>query len=56
MCSVSNMLCCQVFWFGPIMGGAAAGLIYEFIFNPRRHGSPSKDSIDGGNNFELTLV
>lgn len=30
------------------MGGVAAGLIYEFIFNPRRHTNQSKDSIDGG--------
>ncbi|XP_066905119.1 neurogenic protein big brain [Halyomorpha halys] len=36
-----------VYWFGPIIGGLAAGLIYEFIFNPRRHFKRSKDSIDG---------
>ncbi|KAG8243774.1 hypothetical protein J6590_038251 [Homalodisca vitripennis] len=36
-----------VFWSGPILGGIAAGLIYEFIFNPRRHANQSKDSIDG---------
>ncbi|XP_054267678.1 neurogenic protein big brain-like [Macrosteles quadrilineatus] len=36
-----------VFWFGPILGGIAAGLIYEYIFNPRRHGNQSKESIDG---------
>lgn len=33
------------------MGGIAAGLIYEFIFNPRRHFKRSKDSIDGGKWF-----
>ncbi|KAL1123072.1 hypothetical protein AAG570_002160 [Ranatra chinensis] len=36
-----------VYWFGPILGGIAAGLIFEFIFNPRRHFKRSKDSIDG---------
>ncbi|BES92491.1 Major intrinsic protein [Nesidiocoris tenuis] len=36
-----------VFWFGPIIGGISAGLIYEFIFNPKRHYKRSKDSIDG---------
>lgn len=41
----------QVFWLGPILGGTAAGLIYEFIFNPRRHVNQSKDSIDGGMYF-----
>ncbi|XP_068085439.1 neurogenic protein big brain [Anabrus simplex] len=36
-----------VYWFGPLLGGMVAGLIYEFIFNPRRHMRQPKDSIDG---------
>lgn len=35
-----------VFWVGPIVGGAAAGLIYEYIFNSKRHKRQS-DSADG---------
>lgn len=26
-----------VYWIGPFCGGIASGLIYEYIFNPRRH-------------------
>lgn len=25
-----------VYWFGPLCGGAACGLVYEYIFNPNR--------------------
>lgn len=35
-----------VYWLGPIIGGAASGLIYEYILNPRRH-RKSKDTGDG---------
>ncbi|XP_046383823.1 neurogenic protein big brain [Ischnura elegans] len=36
-----------VYWFGPILGGVVSGLIYEFIFNPKRQNKRPKDSIDG---------
>ncbi|XP_069704193.1 neurogenic protein big brain-like isoform X2 [Periplaneta americana] len=36
-----------VYWFGPMLGGMVSGLIYEFIFNPRRHIRQPKESIDG---------
>lgn len=36
-----------VYWIGPVVGGMVSGLIYEFIFNPRRHIRKQKDSIDG---------
>ncbi|KDR15027.1 Neurogenic protein big brain, partial [Zootermopsis nevadensis] len=36
-----------VYWFGPMLGGMVSGLIYEFIFNPRRHVRQPKESIDG---------
>lgn len=35
-----------VFWLGPIIGGVASGLIYEYILNPQRNRRP-KDSADG---------
>lgn len=40
-----------VFWFGPVAGGVLAAVIYEFIFNSRRHAKRPKDSIDGGKLF-----
>ncbi|XP_071441532.1 neurogenic protein big brain [Hetaerina americana] len=36
-----------VYWFGPLLGGVVSGLIYEFIFNPKRQNKRPKDSIDG---------
>ncbi|XP_046992079.1 neurogenic protein big brain-like isoform X1 [Schistocerca americana] len=36
-----------VHWLGPILGGIVSGLIYEYIFNPRRHFHHQKESIDG---------
>lgn len=36
-----------IYWFGPLLGGMLAGVIYEFIFNPRRQIRRPKDSIDG---------
>lgn len=36
-----------VYWIGPMVGGMISGLIYEFIFNPRRHIRQPKESIDG---------
>lgn len=36
-----------VYWIGPLLGGAVSGVIYEFIFNPRRHVCQPKESIDG---------
>ncbi|KAG8222569.1 hypothetical protein J437_LFUL011695 [Ladona fulva] len=36
-----------VYWFGPLLGGIVSGLIYEFIFNPKRQNRRPKDSIDG---------
>ncbi|KAJ9593796.1 hypothetical protein L9F63_027559, partial [Diploptera punctata] len=36
-----------VYWIGPLVAGAVTGLIYEFIFNPRRHVRQTKESIDG---------
>ncbi|GJQ66964.1 bib [Trypoxylus dichotomus] len=35
-----------VYWLGPLIGGAASGLIYEYILNPRRH-RRCKNSGDG---------
>ncbi|RZC37210.1 neurogenic protein big brain [Asbolus verrucosus] len=35
-----------VYWVGPIVGGAAAGLIYEYIFNSKRHRRQT-ESTDG---------
>nr|CAH7722501.1 unnamed protein product [Callosobruchus chinensis] len=26
-----------VYWLGPLLGGVLAGIIYEYIFNPKRH-------------------
>ncbi|XP_072401935.1 neurogenic protein big brain [Diabrotica undecimpunctata] len=31
-----------VYWLGPMCGGIAAGLIYEYIFNPRRQRKPKE--------------
>lgn len=36
-----------VFWLGPVFGAILATVIFEFIFNAKRHKRP-KDSIDGG--------
>lgn len=36
-----------VYWVGPLLGGILSGLIYEFIFNPRRQIRRPKESIDG---------
>lgn len=38
-----------VYWFGPMVGGVFSGLIYEFIFNPRRYKRFPKESIDDDN-------
>jgi len=35
-----------VYWFGPVTGGVLAGLVYEFILSPRRHGRRSQ-GMDG---------
>lgn len=35
-----------VYWFGPLVGGAVSGLVYEYIFNPRRHFKDAKNSLD----------
>lgn len=35
-----------VYWVGPILGGAAAGLTYEYIFNSKRH-KKLKTATDG---------
>lgn len=46
-------------WLGPLGGGAFAGLIYEFIFNPRRQerrrgrGRRCDDSLDGGDSSSV---
>lgn len=36
-----------VYWTGPVLGGVVAGLVYEFIFSPRRQPRRPSDSIDG---------
>ncbi|BFF93937.1 neurogenic protein big brain [Drosophila madeirensis] len=35
-----------VYWFGPLVGGMASGLVYEYIFNSRRSQRHTKGSID----------
>ncbi|KAH8373902.1 hypothetical protein KR009_006029 [Drosophila setifemur] len=35
-----------VYWFGPLVGGMASGLVYEYIFNSRRNLRHAKGSID----------
>lgn len=35
-----------VYWFGPLVGGTLSGLVYEYMFNPRRHFKRTKDSMD----------
>ncbi|KAL8623208.1 hypothetical protein ACOMHN_066182 [Nucella lapillus] len=44
-----------IYWAGPILGGVAAGLLYEFIFDPSRtrsrsHVTASVDVEEGTNN------
>jgi Major intrinsic protein len=33
-----------VYWIGPLCGGIISGIIYEFIFNPKRQQKRNKDS------------
>ena len=33
-----------VYWVGPIVGGIAAGLIHEYVFNPKRHKRPNQST------------
>lgn len=44
-------------WLGPLGGGLLAGLIHEFIFNPRRQegrrGRRCDDSLDGGDSSSI---
>lgn len=35
-----------VYWFGPLVGGAVSGLVYEYIFNPKRNFKDTKNSLD----------
>lgn len=35
-----------VYWLGPLFGGAVSGIVYEFIFNPKRNSKRSKSDID----------
>ncbi|ROT78538.1 Neurogenic protein big brain [Penaeus vannamei] len=44
--------CFAVYWVAPLLGGATAGLIYEYIFNPHRLPRSRKDSIDGEEGVE----
>ena len=35
-----------VYWFGPLVGGALSGLVYEYVFNPKRILKRSKNNLD----------
>ncbi|XP_059616990.1 neurogenic protein big brain [Phlebotomus argentipes] len=35
-----------VYWMGPMVGGMVCGLLYEYIFSPKRYQKRSKDSGD----------
>lgn len=37
-----------VYWIGPLVGGAAAGLIYQYVFNPRRSFKLKRDIENDG--------
>lgn len=52
-----------VYWFGPLVGGALSGLVYEYIFSPKRHFRRNKDmdndsssmQSDDDTNFDLDI-
>lgn len=35
-----------VYWVGPLAGGALSGLVYEYLFNPKRMCKGSKNALD----------
>jgi len=45
-----------VFWFGPLLGGLMAGMLYEFILNPRRMSDRNKGSSYGGKKDDSYII
>lgn len=35
-----------VYWCGPLVGGVVSGIVYEYVFNSKRHLRKSKDHLD----------
>ena len=38
----------QIYWIGPLLGGALGGLIHEFVFNTYQDGCQRKSTGEGG--------